>query len=202
MQANVVAAISGSGRSLANLLENQEKLHYNIVGIISSNPDCRGNQIALDHGLPLFIDPFKKDLDIRQLQLWLKETEAHWIALAGFLRKFPQLPEFQNRVINIHPSLLPAYGGKGLYGDRVHKAVFEENEVKSGATIHFVSDNYDDGPIIAQISVDITQEPGPQEIARKVFEAECFLYPQVLDKLVTGDLGLNKEIWYIQDRQG
>lgn len=73
MQANVVVAISGSGRSLANLIENQKRLHYNIVGVISSKSDCLGNQIALDHSLPLFINPFKKDFDSTKLQLWLKK---------------------------------------------------------------------------------------------------------------------------------
>lgn len=202
MQANVVVAISGSGRSLINLLERQTTLNYKIVGVISSNPDCMGNQIALDHDLPLFIDSFKKDFDDRKLQVWLAATNTHWIALAGFLRRFPRLPEFHNRVINIHPSLLPAYGGKGMYGDRVHKAVFEQNESNSGATIHFVNETYDDGPIIAQISVDITQENDPQEIAQKVFKAECSLYPQVLDKLVTGTLDRNSEIWFVNERQG
>lgn len=201
MHPNVVVAISGSGRSLVNLLECQNNLNYEVVGVISSMANCLGNKIAKDHGLPIFIDPFKQDLECSKLETWLQDINADWIALAGFLRKFPQLPKFNNRIINIHPSLLPAYGGQGMYGNRVHQAVFEKNETHSGATIHFVNENYDDGPIIAQASVDIKNEPGPKDIARKVFAAECFLYPQVLNKLVLGELGHKSQVWRINDKQ-
>ena len=187
MNNRVVVAISGGGRTLRNLIEKQSEFNYEIVGVISSSPNCLGNEIAKEFKLPLFIESFTfKNHDVAKEKLypWLKERDASWIALGGFLKIFPTWPEFHKRIINIHPALLPKFGGKGMFGINVHKAVFDSNEKVSGATIHYVTEKYDEGQIIAQGKVDISDCQSPEEIAAKVFEEECRLFPNTLHRLI------------------
>ncbi|MEE9432127.1 MAG: formyltransferase family protein, partial [Melioribacteraceae bacterium] len=118
------------------------------------------------------------------------QLEVDLIVLAGFLKKIPNefVSVFVNKIINIHPALLPKYGGKGMYGANVHKAVFEAQEKISGATVHFVNKIYDDGKIIEQRSVDITDVKSPTEIAERVLKIEHELLPDVIKKIAKGTL--------------
>lgn len=177
----LVVGISGKGRSLENLLECQDSHHYNIVGVFSSNAKAKGIEIARQHQIPTISLDFDKFESAHSLELWLKSVDAELIALAGFLKYFPTLAGWKGRVLNIHPSLLPKYGGKGMYGDRVHKAVYKANEDESGATVHYVTEEYDAGPIAGQIFVEIDDCRKAKEIAERVFEAECMLYPKAID---------------------
>lgn len=197
MKQAIAVAISGKGRSLANLLRVQDQYSYQIKAVISSSPACLGNNIAEEAGLPLFIGNFSSSNCHKDLPRWLGDLGINWIALAGFLKMFPMLPEFQNKVVNIHPALLPKYGGAGMYGMKVHQAVYAAGELNSGATVHFVSSEYDEGPAIARIQIPI-EGLSPEEIASKVFEAECLLYPKVLDGLVQGTLPLKDEVWELK----
>ncbi|MFW7380111.1 MAG: phosphoribosylglycinamide formyltransferase [Oligoflexus sp.] len=192
MKQAIAVAISGKGRTLSNLLKEQEHHAYRVAGVISSSPNCAGNTIAKEAGIPIFVGDFSKGLCADDLYTWLQQLHIQWIALAGFLKIFPLLPGFQNRIVNIHPALLPKFGGPGMYGMRVHQAVHQAMEQQSGATIHFVSEKYDEGPIIAQIPVNISGL-SPEAIADKVFQAECQLYPKVLDGLIKGSLPLHDE---------
>lgn len=180
MKSNIAVAVSGAGRSLKNLIRHQERSSYHIKAIISSTRGCGAEDIA--HQNDIDIIPFTKKSDLLQIQL--QELNIDWILLAGFIKKFPILTSYEKKTINIHPSLLPKYGGKGMYGIRVHEAVFSAKETISGATIHQISDEYDQGPIIAQESVDISQAKSPQDIAQLVFQVECNLYPATLEKLI------------------
>lgn len=186
---NVALAISGGGRTLLNLFEQQQNRAYRIAGVISSNPSCKGLQIAQDLGLPILNCSFQaKDLVETKAALlsWLESHAIQWVALGGFLKIFPSLQGFTQRVVNIHPALLPAYGGQGMYGMHVHRAVHSSGEAFSGATVHFVNERYDEGAIISQIRVKIAGLVDPEAIASRVFAAECRLYPETLDQLCKG----------------
>lgn len=186
----VAIGISGSGRSLKNLLSHQsEKCDYQIVGVFSSNADAQGLSFAVESSLPIFINPFNSSLSAsrfspdHQIYDWLDHIGANFVALAGFIRPFPLKTGWENRIINIHPSLLPKFGGKGMYGMRVHQAVLESGEKMTGATIHYVNEEYDKGAIIDQEKVLVNQGDSPTSLANRVFEAECQLYPKVLQLL-------------------
>jgi phosphoribosylglycinamide formyltransferase 1 len=189
----VVLALSGGGRTLKNLIAQQPGRAYRISGVISSRPDCPGVDIARELGLPVLVTTFGKQAAFTlasELQEWLEKHQIDWIALGGFLKPFPSIPGFTDRVVNIHPALLPNYGGKGMYGMNVHRAVHANKEPITGATIHFVNEHYDEGSIIAQIRVPVAGLADPEAIAAKVFSSECRLYPEVLDRLCRGSLPL------------
>ncbi len=113
---------------------------------------------------------------------WLKEQHVELIALAGFLKRVPEaiLAAWPERILNIHPALLPRFGGAGMYGEHVHRAVHEAGDTVSGATVHLVNRNYDEGRILAAVQVDIADCTGPEEIAARVLEVEHRLYPEAL----------------------
>lgn len=189
----VALALSGGGRTLKNLIAQQTSRAYRIAAVISSREDCPGVEIAHDLDLPVFVGNFGKNAEptlASELGQWLRAEDIDWIALGGFLKPFPSIPGYENRVINIHPALLPQYGGKGMYGMHVHRAVHGNKETVTGASIHFVNEHYDEGSIIAQIRVPITGLADPEAIAAKVFSSECRLYPEVLDRLCRGSLPL------------
>jgi folate-dependent phosphoribosylglycinamide formyltransferase PurN len=110
------------------------------------------------------------------------------VALAGFLKIYPVKPDWAKRVVNIHPALLPKFGGKGMYGDFVHAAVLNAGERASGCTVHFVDDHYDEGRILAQATVEVLAGDTPETLAARVFAAECRLYPDALARIVRGEL--------------
>ncbi len=116
----------------------------------------------------------------------LKEKAPDLIVLAGFLWKFPEhiLDEFPNQVINIHPALLPKYGGKGMYGMHVHEAVVENHEKETGITIHYVNEEYDDGAIIFQATTAVNKSDTPEDVAVKVHQLEYQHFPIVIEKLL------------------
>ena len=190
MNNRCVVAVSGGGRSLANLIEKSATEKFEVIAVIASTRDCGGVKIAQDANLPLFVGDFASPEVATLLQEWLQPLNVDWICLAGFLKKFPRLASFSNRVINIHPALLPAFGGKGMYGERVHRAVINAQEEWTGATIHYVSEDYDRGGIIAQIRTQVLADDTPESLARRVFQLECFFYPEVLSQLIAGLLPL------------
>ena len=115
----------------------------------------------------------------------LRNSEIDLIVLAGFLWLIPSylVESYSNRIINIHPALLPAYGGKGMYGDHVHRAVIGAQEKKSGITIHYVNEKYDEGAIIAQFECDIMPEDTPESLAKKIHELESAHFPEVIESV-------------------
>lgn len=118
----------------------------------------------------------------------LKDCNPDLIILAGFLWKIPQnlVKNFPNKIINIHPALLPKYGGKGMFGMHVHQAIKDNNEQETGITIHFVNENYDEGAIIKQVKTKISPQDTPNDIAAKVHQLEYAHFPKVIDKLLHG----------------
>ena len=195
----IAVGVSGSGRSLENLIavSTSTNSSYEVVAVVASRSDIRGCEIARNNNLPLLVLSFTKnnsDATAVKLYQWLGDQKVDFVALAGFLKPFPVHPSWQDRVINIHPALLPKYGGKGMYGHFVHEAVVAAGDLQSGASVHFVNSKYDDGKVIGQVVVRLSNESTPETVAATVFAAECDLYPKVLEALCNGTLTKSSEV--------
>ena len=156
------------------------------IALIASNkPDAYVLERAKKFNVPTFIFS-KKEMDAGILLEKLQEEKIDWVILAGFLLKIPvELTRaFPDRMVNIHPALLPKYGGKGMYGAHVHEAVKAAGEKETGITIHLVNENYDEGKIVFQASTAIDELDTPDSIAAKVHELEHKYFPQVIEELL------------------
>lgn len=178
--------LSGSGRTLENFqqLIEQGSLAARIAIVISSKPDAYGLQRARQHGLDA-VAISRKDYDSLTafndaINDVLSRYDIDLVVLAGFLSLYRPPPHLADRVMNIHPALLPAFGGKGLYGDRVHRAVIASGAKISGCTVHFADAHYDQGPIILQKVVAVEDDDTVESLAARVFDAECELYPKAI----------------------
>jgi len=183
--------VSGRGSNLKSLFERIDKKEIKISAVVSNKKNCGAVEFAIQNSIPVFFvsDNSGNDfLDYIDLVKELKKKEIDLIVLAGFLKKIPDdfIDHFEKKIINIHPALLPKYGGAGMYGMNVHRAVFENKEKYSGATVHFVDKIYDHGDIIEQQIVDISDAKSPEEIAHKVLEIEHELLPKVVEKIAAG----------------
>lgn len=138
-------------------------------------------------GIPVLIFD-QNDLENGTVLSRLRAAKVDFIALAGFLKKIPSdlLQSYEHRIVNIHPALLPDYGGEGMYGMHVHEAVVENEEEQTGITIHYLTEEYDEGEIIFQATVDIDPEDTPEEVAYKVQQLEHAHYPGVIESLLQG----------------
>ena len=183
----IVVGFSGRGRSLQNLLACQADYNYTICGVFSSSPYAAGLKYAHDAELPALVLNFASQNIINTMSDWLKHLDVGGIVLAGFTRHFPDIPGFEERTISMHPSLLPSFGGKGMFGRHVHEAVFAAGSKETGATVHLVTDGYDEGRVVSQIIVDISECNSVDAVQEKVFAAECLLYPRTLEFLVRND---------------
>lgn len=186
-----VVLLSGSGRTLENILLriHSGDLDLRIVGVVSSRPAVRGLEIAAAAGIPSAVVRRRDFADTAAhnaaINAWLAPHQPRLIILAGYLCFYQQPVGFGGYVVNIHPALLPKYGGKGYYGSRVHQAVLDAGETTTGCTVHLVDDQYDHGRILGQQSVPALPEDDVASLAARVFAAECELYPRVLQELVT-----------------
>ncbi len=184
-----VVLLSGSGRTLENFLAkiSEGKMGVDITAVISSRPDVKGVDIARENGLPCGVFR-RKDYDSiaahnAAINAWLEPHAPKLIILAGYLCFYIQPDWFSGPVVNIHPALLPKYGGKGYYGDRVHKAVLAAGDTETGCTVHLVDGQYDHGRILGQKKVPVVSGDDVHTLATRVFTAECDLYPEVISKL-------------------
>ena len=188
----IAVLISGGGTTLRNLIERRrhDQLEAEIALVISNNPAAKGLGFASDANLD-HVTIGHREFDsteafseavFEQIRL----AHADLVVMAGFLRRLTIPEDFTNRVINIHPSLIPAFSGKGHYGARVHQALLDYGCKVSGCTVHFVDDHYDHGPIIAQTPVSVEADDDASQLAARVFEAECELYPQVINAIAAG----------------
>jgi phosphoribosylglycinamide formyltransferase-1 len=188
----LVVLISGGGTTLKNLLEKMAagQLDAQILLVISSNAAAGGLQIAEAAGIrtrTLDRKAFASDLAYSEAVFdACRTTGADWIVMGGFLKYVPIPADFENRVLNIHPALIPAFCGRGFYGHRVHEAVLEYGAKISGCTIHFVDNQYDHGPIILQKIVPVLDDDTPDTLAARVFQAEREAYPEALRLLAGG----------------
>lgn len=178
---------SGSGSNAENIIRYFADNNSVKVVLVLSNSSSSGVLIrAQSHNVPTFIFT-KNDLsECSKLYKVLKDYSVSMIVLAGFLLKIPlnMIKAYPNSIINIHPALLPKFGGIGMYGMNVHKAVVENNEQKSGITIHYVNENYDEGVIIFQAKCDIKKHDSPEDVKRKVQALELFHYPRIIESII------------------
>lgn len=188
--------VSGRGSNLRAILQNEELQGLvHISAVISDKIDCGAFDIAKENSIPCFsVNNSPKDgfLTFSQITEKLKELKIDLIVLAGFLKLIPAgfVSEFKNKIINIHPALLPSFGGSGMYGINVHRAVFASSAKVSGPSIHFVDESYDTGKIIAQKCVDISDVENPEEIADRVLKLEHQLLPDTILKIVKGKVSI------------
>jgi phosphoribosylglycinamide formyltransferase-1 len=183
----LLVLLSGSGRTLENLLGVIERgeLDAEVVGVGASR-ECLGAQKARARGIETRV--FEGGIGGDELDAMVEQTGADWVVLAGYLKLVPITDRVRGRVVNIHPALLPGFGGKGMHGQRVHEAVieaFRRGEVReSGCTVHFADDAFDTGGIIAQKRCVIEESDTPETLAARVFELECECYPEALRALI------------------
>ena len=184
--------VSGRGSNLQAILNSQE-LHnlVEVKAIVSDKLDCPAFRVAGSHSIDVYsTGNTENKISYTELSKIFFDKKIELIVLAGFLKLLPVefVQSFRNRIINIHPALLPSFGGAGMYGMNVHKAVFESSAKVSGATVHFVDEKFDNGMIIAQESVDIIGLESPEQIAAKVLDVEHRLLPSVIKKIVLGKI--------------
>lgn len=190
-RARLAVLVSGRGTNLQAILDATRAPDYpaEVVVVISDRPGAYALERARQAGVPAYVVPWSRDpADFgRRLAEVLDAHRAQWVCLAGFLRILP--PEFvqryRGRILNIHPSLLPAFGGRGMYGERVHQAVLASAAVESGCTVHFVTEDVDAGPVVAQARVPVLPDDTVETLAARVAEQEHRLYPEAIRRVVT-----------------
>jgi len=184
---NLAILASGSGSNAENIIKyfcNHSTIKVSLI--ITDNPNAyvikRANYLGVNCTL-LSKNSIRNGIELIEV---LKENQIDWIILAGFLMLIPKntIDEFNNRVINIHPALLPKYGGKGMYGINVHKKVIENHDNISGITVHFVNENYDEGDIIFQKECDVTPDDNAETLAQKIHKLEWEFYPKIIEHTV------------------
>ncbi len=188
--------LSGTGRTLKNLLDVSAKprgnLPLDIRLVISSKAAVRGLEIAAEHGIPTDVisrDRYASTEDFsRAIFDAIRLVGARYVVLAGFLKHLLIPIDFAHKVINIHPSLIPAFCGQGYYGRHVHEAVLDAGARLTGCTVHFVDNEYDHGPIILQQHVPVLDDDTPDLLAERVFAAECLALPLAIRALIAGSV--------------
>jgi len=176
---------SGTGSNTKKIIEYFEGHSQIKVGLIVSNkPEAGVLNIAKEENIPSLIIEKEKFFSGNAYVDELKEMEIDFIVLAGFLWKIPSLliKSYPDKMINIHPALLPKYGGKGMYGSRVHEAVISAKEKESGITIHYVDDLYDHGKIIFQAKCIVDENDTPETLAKKIHLLEHENFPRVIEQ--------------------
>lgn len=178
--------ISGGGTTLRNLLDriNAGRLAAQVCTVISSNPAARGLEFARAAGIPAHVVERSRFASAAEYSEAIfapcRDASAQLVAMAGFLKLVEIPPDFAGRVLNIHPSLIPAFCGQGFYGRRVHEAVLACGCKLSGCTVHFVDNDYDHGPIVLQRAVEVRDGDTPTSLAERVFAAECEALPEAI----------------------
>jgi phosphoribosylglycinamide formyltransferase-1 len=177
---------SGSGSNAENIIKyfsaNNE---VEVPFVISNRKEVYVHERCKYLGVPSYVIP-KADFENGVATKFLLDNKIDLVVLAGFLLRIPDdmLAAYPNKVINIHPSLLPKYGGKGMYGDNVHKAVVENKETESGITIHFLNDRFDEGEHVAQYKCEVLPTDTPEDVATKVHALEYEWYPKVIENIL------------------
>lgn len=182
----IIIFASGSGSNAENIINYFKNKDLATVSYVLSNNAKAKVKERCERLKVNFLHFTKEEFSESNNVLNFLKKEADYIILAGFLKKVPEIitKNFANKIMNIHPALLPKYGGKGMYGMNVHKAVKENNEKETGITIHFVNEKYDDGAIIFQAKTTLTSEDTPEDIAQKVHELEYEHFPKVIEEVI------------------
>jgi phosphoribosylglycinamide formyltransferase-1 len=177
--------LSGGGRTMVNLAAAMQRDRMNAsIELVIASTECAGCERARERGFVTRVEPGV--IDRERLGAMLSEARIDYVLLAGYL-KLVRVPEaYRHRVVNIHPALLPSFGGAGMYGQRVHAAVLVRGCKVSGCTVHLVDDEFDSGPILVQRACEVREDDTPETLAARVFEQECVAYPAALEMLIEG----------------
>ncbi|WP_318310838.1 phosphoribosylglycinamide formyltransferase [Flagellimonas crocea] len=184
----IVIFASGSGSNAENIISFfREKPGAEVVAVLTNKSSAKVLERCDRLQVPAFYFNKTAFRDSNAVVKFLEGLQTDLIVLAGFLWKIPSnlIEAFPDKIINIHPALLPKYGGKGMYGDRVHQAVKDNNESETGITIHYVNENYDEGAIIFQAKTLVEPSDDASIIARKVHQLEYEHFPKVIEKLLS-----------------
>lgn len=205
----VAVLISGSGRTLKNFIElaAEDRLAIDIRLVVSSSARAGGLEYAAEAGIASLVverKQFSSDkLFGDAIFGGCRDAGVDYVLMAGFMKLVPVPDDFAGRVVNIHPSLIPAFCGHGMYGDRVHQAVIDAGVKVTGCTVHFVDNIYDHGPIIWQQPVPVFEDDTADTLGKRVFEAEKEAYPQVLKLLAAGRIKLeNGRVTTLKSQRG
>ena len=191
MTARIAVLASGAGTNLQAILDylaaKGDKRAGDVVLVASDRPDAGALERARRAAIPQAVLKSTRALEGFELLDLLREHRVDFIALAGFLRLLPKdiIAEYPSRILNTHPALLPSFGGGGMYGDRVHRAVLLSGARVSGATVHYVDEEYDNGTILAQWPVPVMADDSVHSLAARVLKVEHVLYPRVIDAVAS-----------------
>jgi len=192
----IAVLISGGGTTLRNLIEWRKVGRFSpeIALVISSSSTAKGLEFAAAAGIPAVTAIRRRDTQPDEYAAAVfgpcRDHQVDLVVMGGFLKHVPIPADFVGRVVNIHPSLIPAFCGQGMYGLHVHQAVLDYGAALTGCTVHFVDDHYDHGPIIAQRCVPVLPDDDAATLQRRVFREECRLYPEVIERLSRGEIRL------------
>lgn len=182
---------SGNGSNAENIMNYFAASDKVTVALILTNKkEAFVIKRAQNHDTPCFVFSSKELRETDKVPRKLAEYQIDFIVLAGFLLMIPPniLKAYPSRIINIHPALLPKYGGKGMYGDFVHQAVCKSGDKETGISIHYVNERYDDGAVIFQARCEVTDKDVPETIAKRVHELEYRYYPEIIEKVILGEI--------------
>jgi phosphoribosylglycinamide formyltransferase-1 len=194
MAAKLAVLLSGSGTTLQNIIDHiaRGEVDAELCCVISSRADAYGLERARKHDIPAITVARKAHGDSASFNetLWraIRSYDVELVVLAGFMSLLEIPADFQNRIMNVHPALLPAFGGAGMYGHHVHEAVLDTGVKITGATVHFVDAEYDHGPIILQGAVPVEDDDTPDTLAERVQARERKLYPKAIQLFAEGRL--------------
>lgn len=191
----IAALVSGNGSNLQAIIDacHSKKIDAKVIAVVSNRKDAFALERAKRHNIKsMFIDPKKYNFDKKAIAFFQKQ-KVELVCLAGFLLKLSErfIKKYEGRILNIHPALLPKFGGKGMYGINVHKAVLKAKEKVSGCSIHFVDEKYDHGKIILQKMVKVFNNDTPDKLQKRVLKQEHLAYPEAIKKAIDGIRGLS-----------
>ncbi|HEY4619181.1 MAG TPA: phosphoribosylglycinamide formyltransferase [Flavobacterium sp.] len=185
----IVVFASGSGTNAENIIKHfASNETVTVVAVFTNNANAKVIDRAINNNIP--VEVFSKtELIEGKILHKLTLIQPDLIVLAGFLLKFPEsiTAAYNHKIINIHPALLPKYGGKGMYGMNVHKAIVDNKEKETGITIHYVNEHYDEGGVVFQKKIVLTGSESAEEVAEKIHELEQECFPLVIEKLITNN---------------
>ncbi|KAF2511204.1 phosphoribosylglycinamide formyltransferase [Flavobacterium foetidum] len=182
----IVVFASGSGTNAENIIKYFSKTEIAaVVSVFTNNASAKVIERAKNHQISVEIFSKSELLNGNVLQK-IQKIDPDLIVLAGFLLKFPEniIEKYPHKIINIHPALLPNYGGKGMYGMHIHRAIVNNKEKETGISIHYVNEHYDEGAVIFQANVALTDEDTPESVAEKIHELERKHFPEIIHRLL------------------
>ncbi|HHT95310.1 MAG TPA: phosphoribosylglycinamide formyltransferase [Clostridia bacterium] len=189
---NICVFASGGGSNMQAVIDacKNRKINAKVVLVISNNSDAYALERAKKEKIDNYhVSEYKyKEGFIDKLLELLAKYEIDLVLLAGYMKKLPKEIVERYKVLNIHPALLPKYGGRGMYGERVHKAVLEAKEKESGCTVHVVDEHYDNGKILNQIKVPVLEDDTVETLAKRVLEQEHIIYVDTVKKILTKEI--------------